>query len=41
MKINVTDREGQNHCLDAVEGWRLMEIIRDHAANGSKFHKED
>lgn len=31
MKINVTDRDGRNHALDAIEGWRLMEIIRDHA----------
>ncbi len=31
MKINVTDRAGQNHCLDAIDGWRLMEVIRDHA----------
>lgn len=31
MKINVTDRDGKNHCLDAIEGWRLMEVIRDHA----------
>ncbi len=30
MKINVTDREGTNHCIDAIEGWRLMEVIRDH-----------
>lgn len=30
MKINVTDRDGVNHCLDAIEGWRLMEVIRDH-----------
>ena len=30
MKINVTDRQGRNHCLDAIAGWRLMEIIRDH-----------
>lgn len=30
MKINVTDRNGVNHCLDAIEGWRLMEVIRDH-----------
>lgn len=30
MKINVTDRNGVNHCLDAVTGWRLMEVIRDH-----------
>lgn len=30
MKINVTDREGVNHCIDAIEGWRLMEVIRDH-----------
>lgn len=30
MKINVTDRDGVNHCLDAIAGWRLMEVIRDH-----------
>ncbi|MEO3434144.1 2Fe-2S iron-sulfur cluster-binding protein [Inquilinus sp. CAU 1745] len=29
-KIHVTDREGAEHTLDAVEGWRVMEIIRDH-----------
>jgi 2Fe-2S ferredoxin len=29
--ILVTDREGEQHKLDAVEGWRVMEIIRDHA----------
>lgn len=28
--ILVTDREGNDHRLDAVEGWRVMEIIRDH-----------
>lgn len=30
MKIYVTDLEGEEHALDAVEGWRVMEIIRDH-----------
>jgi len=30
MKINVTDQEGIEHELDALEGWRIMEIIRDH-----------
>lgn len=30
MKIFVTDLEGEEHALDAVEGWRVMEIIRDH-----------
>src|SRR3546814_8369226 len=29
-KIHVTDRDGVDHALDAVEGWRVMEIIRDH-----------
>ena len=28
--IFVTDRDGQEHRLDAVEGWRVMEIIREH-----------
>lgn len=27
--IRVTDREGKVHELDALEGWRVMEIIRD------------
>ncbi|MCX7899631.1 MAG: 2Fe-2S iron-sulfur cluster-binding protein [Methylocystis sp.] len=26
----VEDRSGHTHELEAVEGWRLMEIIRDH-----------
>ncbi|MBX2833351.1 MAG: 2Fe-2S iron-sulfur cluster binding domain-containing protein [Micavibrio sp.] len=30
MKIYVTDQEGKEHALDAVEGWRVMEIIREH-----------
>lgn len=30
MKIYVTDQDGQEHELEAVEGWRVMEIIRDY-----------
>ncbi len=30
MKIHVTDRAGKTHALDAVPGWRVMEIIREH-----------
>lgn len=30
MKIFVTDREGREHALEAIEGWRAMEVIRDH-----------
>lgn len=30
MKIYVTDLNGKEHALDAVEGWRVMEIIREH-----------
>lgn len=30
MKIYVTDPNGKEHTLDAVEGWRVMEIIREH-----------
>lgn len=30
MKIYVTDQNGKEHELDAVPGWRVMEIIRDH-----------
>lgn len=27
--IHVTDRDGNRHTLDAVEGWRVMELLRD------------
>ncbi len=30
MKIYVTDPDGVEHALDAVEGWRVMEIVREH-----------
>lgn len=30
MKIRVTDRNGVEQELEAIEGWRLMEIIRDY-----------
>lgn len=30
MHVYVTDGEGAEHKLDALEGWRVMEIIRDH-----------
>jgi 2Fe-2S ferredoxin len=29
MHLFVTDREGREHRLDALEGWRVMEVIRD------------
>ena len=28
--IVVNDREGRTHQLEAVEGWRVMEILRDY-----------
>jgi 2Fe-2S ferredoxin len=31
MKIIVTDRSGNKHELEGIEGWRVMEIIRDYA----------
>lgn len=30
LKIFVTDREGVEHELEAIAGWRIMEIIREH-----------
>ncbi len=30
MQIIVTDQNGGEHVLEAIEGWRVMEIIRDH-----------
>ncbi len=29
MKIFVTDYDGKTHELEALEGWRVMEVIRD------------
>ncbi len=29
MKIFVTDQQGTEHELEGIEGWRVMEIIRD------------
>jgi 2Fe-2S ferredoxin len=29
MHVRVVDREGEERELEALEGWRLMEIIRD------------
>ncbi len=29
MKIIVTDQSGKVHELEALEGWRVMEVIRD------------
>ena len=29
MEIHVTDRDGKRHTLEALEGFRVMEIIRD------------
>jgi len=30
MKLIVTDLSGKTHELEAVEGWRVMEIIREY-----------
>ncbi|MBN8979859.1 MAG: 2Fe-2S iron-sulfur cluster binding domain-containing protein [Rhizobiales bacterium] len=29
MHLLVTDHDGQEHKLEALEGWRVMEVIRD------------
>jgi 2Fe-2S ferredoxin len=29
-RLHVTDQEGGLHTLEALEGWRVMEVIRDH-----------
>lgn len=28
--LNVTDLEGTQHTLEAIDGWRVMEVIRDY-----------
>jgi len=30
MKVHVTDQMGGEHALYGIEGWRLMEVIRDY-----------
>lgn len=30
MKLFVTDRDGVEHALEAIEGWRVMEIIKEY-----------
>jgi 2Fe-2S ferredoxin len=30
MMVYVTDQLGTEYALDGIEGWRLMEVIRDH-----------
>lgn len=29
ITVNVTDHRGERHALKALDGWRLMEVIRD------------
>ncbi|HVY02378.1 MAG TPA: 2Fe-2S iron-sulfur cluster-binding protein [Caulobacterales bacterium] len=29
-RLHVTDREGRSHQVEGLDGWRVMEIIRDH-----------
>jgi ferredoxin, 2Fe-2S len=33
MIVNVTDQSGEYHELEALEGWRVMEVIRDWGLN--------
>jgi len=33
MKIHVTDQAGVEHELEGLEGWRVMEVIRDWGLN--------
>lgn len=37
MKIIVNDREGTRHELEAIEGWRVMEIIRDYGMSDARL----
>lgn len=30
LTLHITDREGKTHNLEAPEGWRVMEVIRDY-----------
>lgn len=30
ITVHVTDRDGAVHALEAPEGWRVMEVIRDY-----------
>ena len=37
MILNVTDRDGKTHALEALDGWRVMEIIRDHGSRNKSL----
>jgi 2Fe-2S ferredoxin len=37
MKIRVTGRNGIEQELEAIEGWRLMEIIRDYGMSDANL----
>jgi len=30
MKVHIREQNGKTHDLEGVEGWRLMEVIRDY-----------
>jgi 2Fe-2S ferredoxin len=30
LTLHVTDLHGETHALQAIEGWRVMEVIRDY-----------
>ena len=31
--VHVTDQEGNDHTIEGLDGWRLMEVIRDNGLN--------
>lgn len=37
MMLHVTGRDGVEQALEGVEGWRVMEIIRDYGARDPKL----
>jgi 2Fe-2S ferredoxin len=30
IPVHITDYDGKRHTLEGIEGWRLMEVIRDY-----------
>lgn len=37
MMLNVTGRDGKERALEGIEGWRVMEIIRDYGTSDASL----
>lgn len=38
--LHITDRNGQSHTLEGADGWRVMELLRDHGTGNPNLNVE-